>query len=98
MKSFLKIMLATMAGMLLMGVLTFLFFIIIGALSMSGSVAVKPNSVLVADLRQVMVEERVSSDDPQFMRMGGQEGGTIGLNDWNEVLKKASEDPHIKGI
>lgn len=98
MKSFLKIMLATMVGMLLMGVLTFLFFIIIGALSMSGSVAVKPNSVLIADLRQVMVEERISSDDPQFMRMVGQEGGTIGLNDWNEVLKKASEDPHIKGI
>ena len=53
MKGFVKIMLATMAGVLLSGLLLLVVLLIIGLSSMSDSPQVKPCSVLVLDVRDV---------------------------------------------
>ena len=98
MKGFFKIMLATMAGMLLMGLLMFIFLIVVGLSAGSGSVVVKPKSVLVLDLTGTEVSERVASDNPAHVLMEGQGVRYIGLNDWQRVLKAAAEDVNIKGI
>ena len=98
MKGFFKIMLATMAGMLLLGVLLFLLLIVVGFASMSGSPAVKPNSVLVLDVRNTEVQERVAEDNPYLLFAADQGMHYVGLNDWDAVLDKAAEDRNIRGI
>ena len=98
MKNFLKMMLATMAGMLLLGLLLFLFALVAGLSAMSGGVTVKPKSVLVMDLKNMEVRERVEPDDPTAILISSQGGGCIGLNDWLHVLEKAADDQNISGI
>ena len=98
MKGFFKIMLATMAGMLLLGVLMFVLLLVVGFASMSGSAPVKPNSVLVLDVRNAEVQERVSGDNPYQMFAADRGVSYIGLNDWDAVLKNAADDQNIKGV
>ena len=98
MKGFFKIMLATMAGMLLLGVLMFVLLLVVGFASMSGSTPVKPNSVLVLDVRNSEVQERVSGDNPYQMFASDRGLNYIGLNDWDAVLKNAADDQNIKGV
>ena len=98
MKGFFKIMLATMAGMLLLGLLLFVLLLVAGFASMSGAPAVKPNSVLVLDVRNTEVQERVAADNPYQLFAADQGIRYIGLNDWDAVLEKAAEDQNIRGV
>lgn len=98
MKGFFKIMLATMVGMLLMGLVMFIFLIIIGVSAGSKSAVVKPQSVLVLDLSNAEVSERVASDNPAYFLKEEQGVQYIGLNDWQRVLESAAKDANIKGI
>lgn len=87
-----------MVGMVLLWIVMLLMFLIVGVASFSGSKpSVKSNSVLEVDLNNVTVVERFASDDPmsyfQF-----DDAKTIGLNEWESVLKKAAEDERICGI
>lgn len=98
MNGFFKMMLATVAGVLLSGVLLLVVMLVIGLSSMSDGPQVKPCSVLVLDVREVDMEERASADNPYAWLRNGKMPRSIGLNDWCNVLKAAAEDPNINGV
>ncbi len=98
MKSFFKIVFASMLGMVLLWVLLLILFISIGASSVSKVPSVKPCSVLEIDLNGVLVKERVSTADISVYYRAVQKEYCIGLNEWGKVLEKAAEDPNIIGI
>ena len=87
-----------MAGIFLMGVLSIVLLLMMGLASKSGSVAVKPNSLLVVDLKDAEVSERVRTDNPSMRLMYDRDYTYVGLNDWQRVLEKAAEDRNIQGI
>lgn len=91
-------MLATMAGMLLLGAVMFIFLFAVGLSAGSKSVAVKPNSVLRIELSGAEVMERVATDQPAYLLQAENGISVLGLNDWRQVLKAAAEDVNIKGV
>ena len=101
MKEFLKMTTASIIGMLIAGVI--LFFLSIGALAgMAGAMMstetetiVKDNSVFVLDLKGNIVERY---EDNPFDQFFSEEITTRGLDDIISSIKKAKENPKIKGI
>lgn len=98
MKSFLKIALASMVGMILTSViLFFLFIIIIGGIvaSQEKTVTVKNNSILYLDLDKQIIDRHPASTINL-----GQFGvdNRIGLNIILKSIKHAKTDPKILGI
>ncbi|NPD91282.1 signal peptide peptidase SppA [Xylanibacter muris] len=98
MKDFLKNILSTMIGVImvfsLMGVLGIIS--LVGMIvSGSGTVEVKDNSVMVINLSGVM-EER-AADDP-MAQFTGRVGTSIGLDGVLSAVKKAKENKCVKGI
>lgn len=98
MKDFFRQMLATMAGIVLLAVITG----ILGVMSIIGMVAsesatknVGDNSVLVINLQGVM-EERAEED--LMAELTGQVAQNIGLDDVLTAIEKAKENENIKGI
>lgn len=98
MKDFLKYVLATMVGLLLMGVLMF----ILGMMSIVGMIAsgeskqnVSENSVLVLNLNSGIEEQGSTNIMGALM---GESEDTPGLNDILSALKKAKTNDRIKGI
>jgi protease-4 len=99
MKSFFKIMLATMIGFLVINILLLLIFVgIAGSLGKEKEVELKPNSVLHLKLDQPINDR--SSDNPfeNFSFSGFSGERAVGLHDILNNLEKASKDENIQGI
>jgi protease IV len=105
MKQFFKMMLASMVGFILAGVLLILFLTfyvvaIIGSVSTSNkqTVAEKPNAVLNLDLSYIIPERSPNNtfDGIDWSALGGNK--VIGLNDILADIHKAKTDDNIKGI
>lgn len=102
MKQFFKIMFASMLGTILVAVIG--FFILLGvfagiaALGKQETVQVKDQSILVIKLENPIVERGI--DHPRFKMDFGSfdQMKTTGLNDILKHLKRAKEDPRIRGV
>ncbi|MFN4123271.1 MAG: signal peptide peptidase SppA [Flavobacteriales bacterium] len=99
MRSFFKIMLATMVGFLVINIFLLLIFIgIAGSLGKEKEVELKPNSVLHLKLDQPINDR--SSDNPfenfSFSGLSGER--PVGLHDILNNLEKAAKDDNIQGI
>jgi protease-4 len=100
MKDFFKYTLATICGIILVGVVgTILFFIsIIGiAASSSSTTKVEDNSVFVLKLNGT-IQERGEEDSPLSALMGEVDMEMMGLDDIVASIKKAKDEEDIKGI
>ncbi|MCH5175296.1 MAG: signal peptide peptidase SppA [Prevotellaceae bacterium] len=99
MKQFIKYVLATVAGIIIVGVL-FTFTSIIGLVGIaamgSSTSTVKENSVLVIQL-QGSIDER-SEENPFANILGNNTLTSQGLDDILEAIKRAKEDDKVKGI
>ncbi|HBL75946.1 MAG: signal peptide peptidase SppA [Bacteroidetes bacterium GWF2_42_66] len=101
MRDFLKFTLASIVGMLVVGLLTLFIFIgVITAIVSSGDqiVTVEDNSILHLDL-DAQIIERATNNPFEELDIPGFEGSKkIGLNDILACIKKAKTDDRIKGI
>ena len=100
MKQFLKMTLATICGIVILGLVMTLFFVI----SLVGMVAsdsvktkVKENSVLVLKF-DGSVTERAEEGTPFDDLLGLDGGGAVGLDDLLTSIRKAKAEENIKGI
>ncbi|MDR0604196.1 MAG: signal peptide peptidase SppA [Bacteroidales bacterium] len=102
MKSFFKMFLATVLGILVTPLLIFFIFVIIGiiALSKDSTPIIFPQSVLQLTLNGVISERTIDNplDELVFPFSGLQQVSVTGLNTISAVLKQAKEDDNIKGI
>ena len=100
MNKFWKVMLAVVVGVLIVHVLYFLLFMMIGLSSISGGstsdVSVKDNSVLRISLTADMPDKVTDGMDFDFMSMTTIK--RLGLNDALKSIEKAKTDDRIKGI
>lgn len=100
MLQFLKYVFATIVGIFLFTILSFLILIGIGA-AMSSSdtkTTVASGSVLKLDLNQVIRENTAENDPFTEILSGGNSPGQISLPQIKEALENAKIDPNIKGI
>ena len=100
MKQFLKMTLATICGIVVLGLVMTLFFTIslVGMLaSDSASTKVKENSVFVIKLNG-SINERAEAGTPfdDLLGLGGE--GSMGLDDLVASIRKAKDEENIKGI
>lgn len=104
MKEFLKYLFASVLGILIAGFIFFfvVIFAVTGLVSSSQSkkqVLVKPNSILVFDLNQEIVEQHQDNPFAELEIPGFPiDPGTIGLNKLLAAIEKAKNDDNIKGI
>ncbi|MDR2408880.1 MAG: signal peptide peptidase SppA [Bacteroidales bacterium] len=102
MKSFFKMFLATVLGLLVTPILLFFIFMIVGviALSKDSTPTIFPESVLQLKLNGVITERTIDNpfEELMFPFSGIQQSSTIGLNTISAVLKQAKEDDNIEGI
>ena len=102
MKSFFKYLLATVAGMLIVGLI--MFFIFIGSLGamISGSskppVTVKDNSVLEICIDKAVSDRSHSQGDRMGIFSVPSFSKTMGMNEMLRAIREAKEDARIKGI
>jgi len=99
MKSFLKIMLATIVGIIISGLI--LFFVLVGivtALSKDKPVEVKPHSILKIELNREIVDRTSDSPFSNLKLKSLSEDKKTGLNSLLENIKKAANDDNITGI
>ena len=102
MKEFVKIILAVICAFVIMGILRFLFFLLIlgsAAMSGSGPAVPKTGGVLDINMSQFVLAEQTNSDPvPQFSLAGGVSTTTasVGLRDAVLALEEAANDPAIK--
>jgi len=100
MKQFLKMTLATICGIVIVSLITGLFFVISLAgmiASDSSAVKVKENSVFVLKLNGY-VDERSEQGTPFDDLFGMGDTGSIGLDNLIASIRKAKDDANIKGI
>ena len=100
MKQFLKMTLATICGIVILGLVMTLFFVIslVGMLaSDTAPTKVKENSVFVLKM-DGSIDERSEAGTPfdELLGLGGE--GTMGLDDLVASIRKAKEEENIKGI
>ena len=96
MKSFLKMVLAVICGILLLSALTFAVF---AGLAGSGTPSIPSEGVLKIDMSKVTVDEQPGPGDPMAMLQGGNmKVVTVGLYEAVKAIKTAAEDPGIKYI
>ncbi len=98
MKQFLKYVLATVAGFVVIGVLmSFLsLFMLIGIALSSSAPIVRPNSVLVVKLDGTIVER--AENNPFAELLGDASIQALGLDNMLDAVRKAKTDDNIKGI
>ena len=98
MRSFLKYTLATLTGIFLSTIMLFVILIIIIAASASEKpVEVKPNTILLMRLNDIIVDRAV--DNPfYYLPTGYQTVRELGLNDIIANVRKAKDDDNINGI
>ena len=100
MKDFVKMTLAVVCGLFIMGIIGFfLFFSMIGAVASLGSSApVMPrDGVLLMDMSKAALAEQTTEADPMQV-IQGNATQTIGLWDAVKAIKSAESDPAIKYI
>ena len=100
MKSFLKYTLATICGILIVGVaMTIMFFITLAGLvaSSSSSTKIDDKSVFVISLNG-SIQERSDEDSPLALLLGTADMSMMGLDELREGIAKAKEQDDIKGI
>ena len=98
MRNILKYALGTLIGLVSFSIISFVFILIIGALSSSSSKSeIEPNSVLVLNFSKGIVDR---AQDPAFDLgiLGGDKTKPVALNTLLELLDKAKTDDKIKGI
>lgn len=97
MKSFLKMLLASILGG---GILIFLIFILFASLASISSpeLEVQDNTVLRIDLNARYVDRAQNNPFESFDPFSGEMESAIGLNDIISALKAAKDDPKILGI
>lgn len=101
MKTFLKMLLATIVGGLIVFLLVFFTFMgILGIIASSSRqpVQVKPNTVLHLKLNQVITDRSSKNPFEGFSFPDFKPTPALGLNDILASIKKAKDDPNIKGI
>ena len=102
MKNFVKMTLATLAGLLIFGFVSFfLMFAVIGALGSIGSSkpAMPDEAVLTIDMSKTMLTEQTTEADPIAMiQGGGQQVTAVGIWDAINAVNAAAVDPAIKFI
>lgn len=101
MKDFFKFTLATITGIIVLGIVFFFislasFFSI--ASSSNATVTVPENSIMTLDLNGVLVERSEESLESMFAAFNNQSMGTYGLDDILSSIKKAKEHENIQGI
>lgn len=101
MKTFLKMLLATVVGGLI--VVVFVFFVFLGIIGIIASssnkpVQVKPNSVLQIKLNQNITDRSSKNPFEGFSYPDFKPSPALGLTDILASIKKAKNDPNIKGI
>lgn len=100
MKQFLKMTLATICGIVILGLVMTLFFVIslVGMVaSDSAKTKVKENSVFVLKFDGV-VSERAQAESPFDDLLGLAVGESVGLDDLLANIRKAKAEENIKGI
>jgi protease-4 len=100
MKSFFKVVLATMLGMFLTGVLLFIMLLIVAGLAFSGmkdEVEVPERTVLEFRLPMAF-PERTPFNPLDVLDESGANTAQLGLLDIFESMDRAAGDPRIKGI
>ena len=100
MKQFLKMTLATICGIVILGLVMTLFFVIslVGMVaSDSAKTKVKENSVFVLKFDGV-VSERAQAESPFDDLLGLAVGESVGLDDLLASIRKAKAEENIKGI
>jgi protease-4 len=97
MKSFLKMLVASIVGG---GILLFLIFIIFASLAsiQSPDLEVMENSVLRIDMNTNYVERAQDNPFASFDPINGNTKSAVGLNKVLGALKAAQDDPKIKGV
>ena len=102
MKSFLKMLLATILGG---GILIFLSFVVFFSFITAAStsltekeVIISENSVLKLNLNSVVFERTEENPFEELSSLAGTSPGGIGLNILLRSIKEAKDDPLIKGI
>jgi protease-4 len=101
MKEFLKYTLATIVGIVITSILFFLFLMaLVGAVISSGEkpVSIRSNSVLKLNIGQTIPDRSVTNPFEEFDPITLKFGTITGLNDILRNIKKAKDDPDIKGI
>ncbi|MCM0323601.1 signal peptide peptidase SppA [Bacteroides fragilis] len=101
MKDFFKFTLATLTGIVLSGIVLFIIGIatLVGIISSSDTeTVVKKNSVMMLDLKGILVERTQESLEGLLGKFTGEAGNTYGLDDILASIKKAKENDNIKGI
>ena len=100
MKQFLKMTLATICGIVILGLVMTLFFVIslVGMVaSDSAPTKVKENSVFVLKLNG-SIDERSEAGTPFDDLLGMGDSGSMGLDDLIASIRKAKDEENIKGI
>ena len=100
MKQFLKMTLATICGIVILGLVMTLFFVIslVGMVaSDSAPTKVKENSVFVLKLNG-SIDERSAAGTPFDDLFGMGDSGSMGLDDLIASIHKAKDEENIKGI
>ncbi|MBO4634637.1 MAG: signal peptide peptidase SppA [Bacteroidales bacterium] len=104
MKDFVKTMLAVICAFVVMGILRFLFFLVIlGSAAMGSSSPSIPKTGGVLDLNMAnftLAEQTNNEPAPQFSLMGGLSTNTasVGVRDAILALEAAASDPAIKFV
>ena len=104
MKDFVKMVLAVICAFFVMGILNFLFFLMmLGSAAMSNNKPAIPKSGAVLDLNMeefALAEQTQSQSVPTFSLTGGLSGtqASVGIRDAVLALQEAANDPAIKFV
>ena len=104
MKDFVKMVLAVICAFFVMGILNFLFFLMmLGSAAMSNNKPAIPKSGAVLDLNMEtfsLAEQTQSQSVPTFSLTGGLSGtqASVGIRDAVLALQEAANDPAIKFV
>ena len=101
MKDFIKMTLATLAGLFIFGIVSFfMMFAMIGALAAVGSTQpVMPREgVLKIDMSTIALAEQTQEADPMSILQGNGNTSVLGIYSAIKAISAAAEDPAIKFI
>ena len=100
MKDFVKMTLAVICGLFIMGILGFfMFFGFIGTMASlgSGTPSIPRSGVLLMDMSKIAISEQTKEADPMSM-IKGEDTRIIGLWDAVQAIGKAASDPAVQYI
>ena len=101
MKEFVRTMLAVIAGIVVLNLLGFLFFIfMIGSMAASSSskTVVPRNAILDINMADITLAEQSTDDMPSFAAGGMDTRTTVGIWDAVRAIDAAANDPSVKFI